>query len=174
MTGVEVLGGPYLHTPVTANFTQFGEGKLFGERNWNRADFVRYARIYRPSAIACWTPRARVFCRDNPDLVRPLAVDDDLFFGRVVGFEGATSRGQATVEATPNRLVVRDLKPDADGLVVLRYHVAPCLVADPPTPIEPITLEQDPVPFIGLRPTGPGPITLRMVLPPRGGWFAPP
>ena len=30
-TGVEVIGGPYLHASLTTNFTQFGEGKLFGK-----------------------------------------------------------------------------------------------------------------------------------------------
>ncbi len=170
MTGVEVLGGPYLHTPVTTNFTQFGEGKLFGVTNWNRADFVRYARLYRPTAIACWTPKARAFCRDNPDLIQTLVADPEVLLGRVIGFEGATIRGQATVDASPNRLVVRDLVADpADGLVVLRYHLTPCLVADPPLSVEPIYLEQDPVPFIGLRPNQPGPVTIQLILPPKTG-----
>ncbi len=29
-TGVELIGGPYLHASLAANFTQFGEGALFG------------------------------------------------------------------------------------------------------------------------------------------------
>ena len=174
LTGVEVLGGPYLHTPVTTNFTQFGEGKLFGDKDWGRDQFVRYARLYRPSAIACWTPKARAFCKANPDLVQVLDEDDTLLLGRVIGFEGATIRGRANVEASPNRLVVSDPVADADGLVVLRYHAAPFLVADPPVPIEPIFLEQDPVPFIGIRPQGAGPITLKIALPPPSGWFSPP
>ncbi len=173
-TGVEVLGGPYLHTPVSANFTQFGEGKLFGDPDWGRDQFVRYARLYRPSAIACWSPKARAFCKANPDLVETLEDDGTLLLGRVVGFEGATIRGSAKVEAGANRLVVRDAVADADGLVVLRYHAVPCLVAEPPTPIEPIFLEDDPVPFIGLRPDRSGPITLKVALPPTGGWFTSP
>ena len=173
-TGVEVLGGPYLHTPVTTNFTQFGEGRLFGDPDWGRDQFVRYARLYRPVAIACWSRKARDFCRRNPDLIQKLADDGTIFLGRVVGFEGATIRGQARVEASFNRLVVRDLVADTDGLVVLRYHAVPCLVADPPTPIEPVYLEADPVPFIGLRPKPDqaGPITIRLVPPPSSGWFA--
>src|SRR5262249_52743512 len=66
-TGVELLGGPYLHAALTTNFTQFGEGKLFGRANWDRDFFLRYARLYRPSAILCWSPHARTFCRNNPD-----------------------------------------------------------------------------------------------------------
>ena len=71
-TGVEVIGGPYLHASLTTNFTQFGEGKLFGRSDWDRDFFVRYARLYRPSAILCWSPHARAFCRANPDLIRPI------------------------------------------------------------------------------------------------------
>ncbi len=174
LTGAEVLGGPYLHTPVTTNFTQFGEGKLFEQKNWGRDQFVRYARLYRPSAIACWSAKAKGFCHANPDLVQ-VVVDDGVFVvGRVLGFPGSTIRGRAQVEATSNRLVVRDAVADADGLVVLRYHAVPCLVADPPVAIEPIYLEQDPVPFIGLRAGNPGPITIRMALPPAAGGLSAP
>ncbi len=35
-TGVEFLGGPYLHASLTTNFTQFGEGMLFGRAGWYR------------------------------------------------------------------------------------------------------------------------------------------
>ena len=165
VAGVEVLGGPYLHTPVTTNFTQFGENRLFGKKDWDRDFFVRHARLYRPAAICCWSPKARGFCLANPDLIRVVSDDGTILIGRVIGFEGATIRGSARVEAGPNRLVVRDAVADADGLVVLRYHAAPYLTVDPPASIEPILLEDDPVPFIGLRPST-GPVTIRMSLPP--------
>jgi hypothetical protein len=168
MTGVEVLGGPYLHSTVTTNFTQFGENKLFENPRWDREFFVRYGKLYRPAAICCFSPKARAFCSSNPDLIRVVEDDGMLLLGRVIGFEGATIRGSAKVEAGPNRLVVRDAVADAggDGLVVLRYHAVPYLKADPPVEIEPVKLEDDPVPFIGLKPTK-GPITIEMVLPPR-------
>lgn len=166
LAGVEVIGGPYLHTPVKTNFTQFGENMLFGTRNWDRDFFVRYARLYRPAAICCWSKKARAFCLANPDLIRVVEDDGSILLGRVIGFEGATIRGSAKVEARPNRLVVRDAVADAngDGLVVLRYHAVPYLAADPPVTIESVYLEDDPVPFIGFRPTN-GPVAIQMVLP---------
>jgi len=151
-TGVELLGGPYLHIPVKANFTQFGEGKLFGKDDWDRAHFVRYARLYRPAAILCWTPKARAFCLANPDLIRILEDDGTMLFGRVLGFEGPTIRGIAAVTASPGRLRIGDATPDADGLVVLRYHSIPHLRTVPVVPLESIYLEDDPVPFIAFRP----------------------
>jgi hypothetical protein len=160
-TGVEVLGGPYLYATVTTNFTQFGEGKLFGKPDWGRDDFVRYAKLYRPAAILCWSPRARVFCLGNPDLIEVLEDDGTLLLGRVRGFEGATIRGKADVEAGPNRIEVKNAVAGDDGLVVLRYHAVPLLVSDPPVAIEPVVLEDDPVPFIAFRPDG-GTVVFRM------------
>ncbi len=160
-TGVEVLGGPFLHTTVTTNFTQFGEGKLFGHADWGRAQFVRYAKLYRPTAIVCWSTKARVFCLGNPDLIEILENDGMLLLGRVRGFEGATVRGNADVEAGPNRIEVKNAVAGDDGLVVLRYHAVPLLVSDPPVAIEPVFLEDDPVPFIAFRPNG-GTVVFRM------------
>ena len=101
-TGVEVIGGPYLHASLTTNFTQFGEGKLFGRSDWDRDFFVRYARLYRPSAILCWSPHAREFCRANPDLIQiERRRTGPFLIGRVVGFGGDTIRGEAKVEAEP-------------------------------------------------------------------------
>ena len=154
MTGVEVVGGPYLHITVNENFTQFGEGKLCGKADWGRDQFVRYARLYRPAAIACWSRSARGFCQANPDLVKVVEDDGVLMLGRVLGFEGAAISGKAEVTAGPNRIEVRDAEAGDDGLVVLRYHAVPLLESDPPVALEPVTLEDDPVPFIAFRPIG--------------------
>jgi len=150
--GVEVIGGPYLHAALTTNYTQFGEGKLFGRADWDRDWFVRHARLYRPSAVLCWTPRSRAFCRANPDLIDIKDDDGALLIGRVRGFGGDAVEGRATVEAVPGRLRVRGLAGGVDGSVVLRYHSVPGLRADPPVGWGPVRLEDDPVPFIKLRP----------------------
>ena len=47
-TGVELLGGPYLHAALTTNFTQFGEGALFGKADWGREDFVTICQALSP------------------------------------------------------------------------------------------------------------------------------
>jgi hypothetical protein len=152
LAGVEVIGGPYLHAALTTNFTQFGEGELFGRSDWGRDRFVRYARLYRPAAILCWTPHARRFCRSHPDLIRILDDEGTLLIGQVLGFGGATIEGTATVEARPGVIRVRDMAPGLDGSIVLRYHSVPYLTTRPPVACEPESLEDDPVPFIRLRP----------------------
>jgi hypothetical protein len=168
LAGVEVLGGPYLHAALTTNFTQFGEGKLFGRSGWDRDRFVRYARLYRPAAILCWTPQARQFCETHKDLIRILEDDGTLLIGRVLGFGGATIEGSARVEAQPGRLRVRDMAPGLDGSIVLRYHFVPYLTTKPSVACEPKPLEEDPVPFILLRPPpGTRDVDLELVFPVR-------
>ncbi len=166
-TGVEVIGGPFLHVPVETNFTQFGEGRLFGRSDWDRAHFVRYARLYRPRAIVCWSPRARAFCKANPDLIEVLDEErgGPLLIGLVKGFEGPAIQGKAKVQAEPGRLRVWIAPDEVDGLVVLRYHSMPYLRSRPPVPLESVQLEGDPVPFIGIRPPA-DPLTLELNFPP--------
>jgi hypothetical protein len=158
-TGVEVIGGPYLYAALQTNFTQFGEGKLcghpkpeLGEREWTRADFLRYAKLYRPNAILCWSPGARRFCRNNRDLVRVLEEDGPLLIGRIEGFDGAFIEGSGRVVAEYGKIRLHDLAPGLDGSVVLRYHSVPCLTTRPQVACEPVYLEDDPVPLIRLRP----------------------
>lgn len=162
---VELLGGPYLHASLATNFTQFGEGKLFGLEGWGREQFDRYARLYRPSAILCWSPEARAFCRANPDRIELLAEDGPLLFARVKGFEGHAITGLADVEAYPGRLVVRPRSAGVDGTIVLRYHSVPCLRSSPPANLDSVRMEGDPVPFIRLRPEA-GELTLELTFPP--------
>ncbi len=152
LAGVEVVGGPFLRMALKTNFTQLGEGRLFGKRDWDRARFERYARLYRPSAILCWTPPGRSFCERHADLIEILEDNGVFILGRVKGFEGPAIEGSAEVVASPGRLVVNGLRPGPDGSVVLAYHAMPRMRTDPPVPWDSVLLEDDPVPFIRLRP----------------------
>ena len=135
MTGVEVLGGPYLHATVTTNFTQFGENKLFEKVLWDRAFFVRYARLYRPSAICCWSPRARALLpgQSRPDQGFGGRPDDPDRSRDRPASEGPRFGGRPRSRPEPNRLVVRNAvaDPQGDGRVILRYHAVPYLRGRP-------------------------------------------
>jgi hypothetical protein len=84
--------------------------------------------------------------------VRILDEDGTLLLGRIVGFEGAAMEGRAQVEAQPGRIHVRDMSPGLDGSVVLRYHSVPYLTSRPAVACDSELREDDPVPFIRLRP----------------------
>ncbi len=161
LTGVEVLGGPYLHASLKTNHTQFGEGLLFGKARWGREDFIKAAMMYRPSAILCWSPWARNFCKANPDLIEIIGEHGKVLFGRVKGYEGSTIRGKAGVVAEPGRLFVSNLAAELDGLTVLRYHHAPGLFCRPEHGLVPVWIDGDPVPFIGLE-NGDGPFVIEL------------
>jgi hypothetical protein len=97
-----------------------------------------------------------------------VADDGVLLLGRVEGFGGDAIRGQARVDASPNRLRVSGMVPDLDGSVVLRYHFVPCLTTSSPVACEPEPQEEDPVPFIRLRPPpGIRDVEIRMSFPAR-------
>jgi hypothetical protein len=166
LTGVELIGGPYLHASLATNFTQFGEGKLCGKADWTRQDFIRYAKLYGPSAILCWSPHARRFCKENPDLVRVVEDDGTVLLGTLEGFEGAFLRGTGRLTAEAGAIRLRELSPGLDGTVVLRYHSVPYLKTRPAMAIEQEYREDDPVPFIRLRPsTGTSDVELKLHLP---------
>lgn len=70
------------------------------------------------------------------------------------------------MEAEAGVLRLHDLVPGLDGSVVLRYHSVPYLRARPAVAIDGVTREDDPVPFIRLRPTpGTSDVELKLQLP---------
>ncbi|RUL88434.1 hypothetical protein TsocGM_06880 [Tautonia sociabilis] len=159
LAGVEVVGGPFLHVPVRENHTQFGMGRLCGEERWGREEFERYARLYGPEGIVCWSPLARQVVRENPDRFEILVERGPMIIAKVLGFEGDAIRGDAEVEATAGRLEVRPIAADVDGMIVLRYHSVPGLRSDPPGLLRAVEEPGDPVPFIGLA-SPEGPVTI--------------
>jgi hypothetical protein len=150
LAGVEVIGGPYLHAAIDTNGTQFGEGRLYGRKDWDRDWFVKGLERYGPSAIMCWSPHARDFCRTNPDLVEVIDDTGTLLFGRIRGAVGLVMEGGGTVKAAPGRLRVQRGPGELDGGSVLRYHFVPTLRAVPAAGLRPVGREGDSVPFIGI------------------------
>jgi hypothetical protein len=85
-----------------------------------------------------------------------------------LGFEGEFIEGSGRVEALPDRIRVHDLVPGLDGSVLLRYHSVPYLKTSPSVVFEREFREDDPVPFIRLRPAaGTRSVELEMQLPVR-------
>ena len=176
MTGVELIGGPYLRSALTTNHVQFGEGKLLGQADWGPEQFLAACKAYGPAGIVCWSPHAVRFCREHPELVRIIAeheeqvrtfdprtnrigtVSSPLLFARILVNPGPVLRGKAEVKTSPGVIQVNEAQADElDGLVVLRYHLLPRVRSTPPIPIKPVELPGDPVPFIGFEPVS-GPV----------------
>lgn len=153
LLGVEVIGGPYLYTHLQTNFTQVGDGRFLGSDDWNAERVRKYAALYDVDLLVAWSPPARAFAKDHPEQVEILEVVADWYFIarlKPAPAEESARPGSAVVNVRPGRLEVRDIRTK-DGLVVLPYHWTPRLVTRPHATIEPISLLEDPVPFIGLR-----------------------
>ena len=165
LTGVEVIGGPFLHVPVRENFTQIGMGRLFGSEDWGRERFDQYGELYGPEGMICWSPQARVFCQRNPDRCEIVAERSPILVVKLRGFEGDAIRGSAEVRASAGRLVVTPALDDVDEPIVLRYHSVPGLRSTPPGLLRAVEMPGDPVPFIGLQGSD-GPVTIEWDAPP--------
>ena len=74
------------------------------------------------------------------------------FWVESLDLRGIFWRGPERSKSEAGVLRLRDLTPALDGSVVLRYHFVPYLRARPPVAIEQEYREDDPVPFIRLRP----------------------
>ena len=70
-TGVELIGGPYLHASLKTNFTQFGEGKLCGKTELDKGRLHSLRQTLRavrhimlePSCAAVLQARTRTLFR---------------------------------------------------------------------------------------------------------------
>ncbi len=160
LTGVEVIGGPFLHVPIRENYAQIGMGKLLDDEDWNSESFDNAARLYGPSGIVCWSPGAREFIGANPEQFQVLSTLGPLQIVRVLAEGGKTIQGDAEVKGSFGRLeVIPEVGEDVDELIILRYHFVPGLRTDPPVALQPVEVAGDPVPMIGL-PSSSGPIVI--------------
>lgn len=148
MTGLEVVGGPYLYTHLKTNFTQVGDGLFLGEEVWDARRFQQYADAYNLDWIVCWSPRARRFCAENPRLIEVVRVlgpaPAPIILGKIVRPKRGALVGAANVRATPGRIEITDAKGEA-GFLVLPYHWTPLLRSEPPLSMEAYPVGDDPV-----------------------------
>ena len=101
------------------------------------------------------------------DLIQVLDDDGIVLIGRVLGFEGDFLREMDEWKPPPGRIRISEMSPGLDGWVVLRYHSVPYLTTSPKVVCEPEFREDDPVPFIRLRPPpGTSEVELELRLPP--------
>lgn len=157
LTGLEVIGGPYLYTHQKTNFTQAGDGWLWGLEGptaWDPVRFEKFARWYDLAWLVAWSPEARAFCHRHPELVNVVATfgpsHAPLLVARLNRAPHPAIVGQATVTARPGRIEVENARPEG-GELVLRYHWVPGLVTDPPTRLDEYPIDLDPVGLIRIH-----------------------
>lgn len=168
LTDRAYLGGLDPDAGMEYSYCGLRDGKLTGRTlaDWTDAELARFADWYNVGWVVCRTPAAVERWQKVPGATAAARLTDG---GRpVVLFALARKRsfvltGTATWEsAGPNRVVLTDVVPDADGYVTLSLHHAAQLRAYPgyvevkygsvkdPT-------GRDPTDHVRLRPHGPVP-----------------
>lgn len=151
-TGASVIGGPYLYTHLETNFSQFGDGRLFGKASWKIEDFRRYVELYDLEWIVVWSPAWRQFVQNHPEAFETEVVIDRFYCVAKIRRspeQNSVRVGKAFVQARTGLLRIRR-RELRNGRVVLPFHWTPRLRTEPPCEIAPLWLLDDPVPFIEL------------------------
>jgi hypothetical protein len=156
-TGLEVIGGPYPLVWLQHNFTNFAflsalelpeEVRLFGRRleDFTPEQLRAYLDTYNVGWVIAFTPES-IETFERASWLRPVAR-----VGRHRIFESADPttaflKGTGSVRVEYGAIHVTNA---SRGELVLKYHWAPFLTAEPPQEIVPQTVLDDPVPFIRL------------------------
>ncbi|MEE9606671.1 MAG: hypothetical protein V3U03_02955 [Myxococcota bacterium] len=149
-TGRELANGPAPHVLLKHDYLRFVAGTFRGEplRRVDPAVLERHLATYNVRWILVWSPSARKYFERHPSTVRVGSYDRFTLYR----FEVAPSyflRGQGRIEVEGDRIRLRELVPE-DGVIALKYHWLESMRTDPPRPVEPLFVLDDPVPFISV------------------------
>lgn len=159
-TARQLIGGPINLYNDRHHFAEFHSGKMFKQDPQSISDekLRNYLRLYNIGAVVAFHPASLKRLLAIPGLV---TVDERVGPIHLMKVNQPLSwfiQGEGSVKATFNRLDLSDLKGEE---VILKYHWVEGLTAFPATKIEPVTIGDDPIPFIKLiRP--PAAVTLRV------------
>jgi len=141
----EFIGGPY----PFQHFAGFWDGVLFRKpiREMTADKFRRYADLYNIGSVIVFS-KASIHFFDTLDFAHLSGEYEHLRAYKLDRSPSYIIGGIGTIVArTHNKIQLAGLEGSA---VILKYHFLPGLRSDPPTPMEPIYLEDDPNPFIRL------------------------
>lgn len=172
-TGVEQIGGPYLHLFMRHSFATFQTDWAMGRslKDLSAEKMGRYLRIYNVRWILTATPECeayvsalggtRVLWRSKRFTLREVLSWNPEGFAMREDFGEMESLSCVTVAADYDRIMVRramdaagcELRALPDTLI-LKYHWDNGLRASPKATISPVFLLDDPVPFVLLETKG--------------------
>ncbi len=160
----EQIGGFYGFVPLRHSFADFSYNFLFGRdlEDFPPPELERYLDLYNVKWIVAWSDLARNYFHAYPGL-RQIAKkkrgrEDYLYLFEREAAPGFLVAGKGEVRADYDRIVIDRASP---GEIVLRYHWMEGMRAEPETPLEPVRLLDDPVPFIRLVNPGHDRIVIR-------------
>jgi hypothetical protein len=145
--GRELIGGPINLYNDRHHFAEFHSGKLFHKEIHRLSDEAirNYFRLYNIGAVVAFHPASIQRLQSVAGLV---SLDRRIGPVHLLKVNQPLSwffQGDGKVEASLGRLIVSDVK---GGEIILKYHWVEGLAATPPARVVPITLFDDPIPFI--------------------------
>lgn len=159
MTGRSFLGG--LDPEATIEYggsARFAENRLAGRplQEWADADLKEFCDKYNLGWVVCWTPAAQARFRAWSVAECVTVLSDDGQKGCLFALRRPRSfvlKGQGRwVSADCRHIVLSDVRPDADGKVVLSLHYQAGMEVTPSrVRLEKDLDPRDPIPFVRLR-----------------------
>jgi hypothetical protein len=145
--GRELIGGPINLYNDRHHFAEFHSGKLFHKEIHRLSDeeIRNYFRLYNIGAVVAFHPASIQRLQSVAGLV---TVDRRIGPVHLMKVNQPLSwflQGEGKVEAALGRLNVSDVNSRE---IILKYHWVEGLAATPPARVVPITLLDDPIPFI--------------------------
>jgi len=150
-TGRELIGGPHWVIWLNTHFVDIQGFMLLGRplSKWDDKSLAEYMDLYNVGWVGAFSPFMRGFFDQRSALFTPVASFDGVKFYRVNRQRTFFVEGSGTVHAYYNRLVLKNVDAPS-GRAVIGYHWHPRLWVAPPAKIVPVTLKDDPAPFVGI------------------------
>jgi hypothetical protein len=160
LTGRQLIGGPINLYNDRHHFAEFHSGKMFKKdpRSLSDEELRNYLRLYNIGAAVAFDPTSIRRLQSIPGLATTEQRIGPIHLMKIDQPFTWFLAGEGKVKANFNRLELFDLKGND---VVLKFHWVEGLTATPPTKIEPVTMADDPIPFIKLV-DPPANVTLRV------------
>ncbi|MDP8222064.1 MAG: hypothetical protein P9L99_01775 [Candidatus Lernaella stagnicola] len=152
--GREFIALPNSETSGVIYSTFLKEGALawIPLRGYDADDLAQYMDTYNIGWVVTTTSASQVAFDRHPQLFAPLAtIDDGLKVFLVRRDRSFFLAGSGTVHAEPNRLVLRELAPNDEGVVLLSYRWYGSLCTEEGIPLERRLNDFDPGGLIVLR-----------------------
>jgi hypothetical protein len=149
--GREMAGGPAPHALIKHNFLRFIAGTLRGKpiQSFDGESLSAYLSLYNVRWVMCWKRSTKRYFNRLPLAVHVSNFDKFALY-RIESPPSYFLRGTGTLEVQGQKIILRDLQPDA-GEVAIKYHWLESLRSDPPGRIERLFVLDDPIPFISLK-----------------------
>lgn len=149
-TGRQLASGPAPHALLKHNFLRFIAGSFRGEaiHTLDSERIASYLSLYNVRWVLCWSRFAKIAFNRFPAAARVGNYEKFTLY-RIDSEPSYFLRGRGRIEVRDGRLWLSDVVPE-EGAVAIKYHWLESLRTDPPRRIEPISMLDDPIPFISV------------------------